>query len=108
MRVVQGNIKTSKKSMKIANIYEENLYYLQIDLRNFTKVFRKDVTYDNIKRLNKSGHHSLSRRYIFGKNSVWVNLFECVHSNPKLDGEYVCNSKDTNAYCRYKERSYQQ
>ena len=32
--------------------------------------FRKDVTYDNIKRHEKPGFHSLFRRYIFRKNTV--------------------------------------
>ena len=39
--------------MKIVNIDRENLYLLS-DLRNFNDIFRKDVTYDNIK-IKKKG-----------------------------------------------------
>ena len=35
--------------MKRANIDRENSSYLLNDLRNFNEIFRKDVTYDNIK-----------------------------------------------------------
>ena len=40
--------------MKIVNIDGENLYLLS-DLRNFNDIFRKDVTYDNIKIKKKQG-----------------------------------------------------
>ena len=33
------------------------------------KIFRKYVTYDNIKSHNKPGLHPRSRSYIFGKNT---------------------------------------
>ena len=53
--------------MKIVNIDGENLYLLS-DLRNFNDIFRKDMTYDNIKiKKKKTGPHPLSKRYIFGK-----------------------------------------
>ena len=38
-------------------------------MSNFNEIFRKDVTYDNIKILKKRGLHPLSRRYIFGKTT---------------------------------------
>ena len=38
--------------MKIVNIQEENPYLLN-ELRNFNKIFKKDVTYDNIKSHKK-------------------------------------------------------
>ena len=41
--------------------------YLLNDQRNFNKIFRKDVTYGNIKSHKKPGVHPLSRRYIFEK-----------------------------------------
>ena len=39
------------------------------DLRNFNEIFRKDVTYDNIKSHKKSWFHPLCRRYVFGKTT---------------------------------------
>ena len=36
-------------------------------MRNFNEIFRKDVTYDNVKSHKKPGLHPVSRRYIFGK-----------------------------------------
>ena len=36
-------------------------------MRNLNEVFRKDVTYDNIKSHKKSKYHRLFRRYIFEK-----------------------------------------
>ena len=39
------------------------------DLRNFNEIFRKDVTYDNIKSHKKPGFHPLFRRYIFRKST---------------------------------------
>ena len=61
--------------MKIVNIDGENLYLLS-DLRNFNDIFRKDVTYDNIKIKKKTRPHPLSERYIFGKTrgGVFGNL----------------------------------
>ena len=38
--------------MKIVNIQEENPHLLN-ELRNFNKIFKKDVTYDNIKSHKK-------------------------------------------------------
>ena len=49
--------------MKIVNMNGENLYLLS-DLRNFNGIFRKDVTYDNIKikkKQKKTGPHPLSK-----------------------------------------------
>ena len=47
--------------MKIVNIDGENLYLLG-DLRNINNIFRKDVTYDNIRK-----------EYIFGKTRGGVS-----------------------------------
>ena len=58
--------------MKIVNIDGENLYLLR-DLRNFNDIFRKDVTYDNIKIKKKTGPHPLFKRYIFGKTGGGVS-----------------------------------
>ena len=44
--------------MKKANIDRETLH----NLRNFNEIFRKDVTYDNIKRHKKPGFRPLFRR----------------------------------------------
>ena len=39
------------------------------DLSNVNKIFRKYMTYDNIKCYKKLGFHSLSRRHIFRKTT---------------------------------------
>ena len=59
--------------MKIVNTEEENLY-LQIDLRIFNEIFRKDVTYDNIKSHRKTGFHSVFIRYIFVADLKFATL----------------------------------
>ena len=51
--------------MKIANIEQRNSSFLLSDLRNFNEIFRKDVTYDNIKSHKKPGFHPLFSRYIY-------------------------------------------
>ena len=38
-------------------------------MRNLHEIFRKDVTYDNIKSHKKTGFHPLFSRYIFGKTT---------------------------------------
>ena len=42
--------------------------YLHNELLNFNDIFRKIVTYDNMKSHKKSGLHPLSRKRNFGKN----------------------------------------
>ena len=49
----------SEKPMKIVNINGEN--FLR-HLTDFNEIFRKDVTYDNIKSHKKSGLQPLGRR----------------------------------------------
>ena len=61
--------------MKIVNIEEENLY-LQNDLGNFNEIFRKDVTYDNIKSHKKIGLHSVLIRYIFVAGLKFATLLK--------------------------------
>ena len=53
--------------MKIDSWIHEKSSYLLSNLTNFSEVFRKDVTYGNIKSREKSGFHPLFRRYTFGK-----------------------------------------
>ena len=55
--------------MKIANIEQRNSSFLLSDLRNFNEIFRKDVTYDNIKSHKKPGFHPLFSRYIYRKTT---------------------------------------
>ena len=38
-------------------------------MTNLNEIFRKDVTYDNIKSHKEPGLHTLSRRCIFGKTT---------------------------------------
>ena len=50
--------------MKIANIWQRNPSNLLNDLRNFNELFRKDVTYNDIKSHKKPGFHPPFRRYL--------------------------------------------
>ena len=43
-------------------------------MRNFNEIFRKDVTYHNIKSPKKPGLHSIFEKHIFGKTTVRVKL----------------------------------
>ena len=45
--------------MKIANTDRDILNEILNDLRNFNEIFRKDVTYDNIKSHKKPVFHPL-------------------------------------------------
>ena len=56
--------KSPVKSIKIANTDEGESPYILNDMRNFNEVFRKDVTYDNIKIHKKTGVQLLFRRCI--------------------------------------------
>ena len=51
-----------------------NSSYLLNNLMNFNEIFRKDVTYDNIKIHKKTGSHPLFRKYIFRKSTAEVKL----------------------------------
>ena len=51
--------------MKMVNTEEEEC--LVSDIRNFNKIFRKNVIYNHIKSLRKAGLHLLTRKCIFGK-----------------------------------------
>ena len=55
----QGNVKKSKKSMKIVNIEEEVLHIFWTTWGNFSEIFMKDVAPDNIKSYEKAGFLSL-------------------------------------------------
>ena len=57
------------------------------DVRNFKEVFRKDVTYDNIKSLKKSGLQHLSRSTFLEEPQEWkipilfeICKLECLNS----------------------------
>ena len=56
--------------MNVVNFEEENLQENHLnDLTNFSKIFRKNWTYDNINNHQKAGFHPLPRKYIFGKTT---------------------------------------
>ena len=65
--------------MKIVNIEEENLNLLN-DLSNFNEIFRKVLTYDNI-RSQKSGFHLLS-------HPAFLGLTECNIRNIFLEKKW--------------------
>ena len=68
----QGNVKKSRKLLKIdesSQYWQRNSSYNLNDLSNFNDIFRKDVTYDNIKSHEKPGFHPLFRRHIFRKTT---------------------------------------
>ena len=74
----------TRKCQKIRKINENSQYwlrkssYLLNDLRNFNEIFRKDVTYDNIKSHKKPVLHPLSRRF-FLENYRGVKLPPPLH-----------------------------
>ena len=53
--------------MKLVNIEEYS--HLLNDLRNINEIFRRDVTYDNIKSHKRAGPHHLSEKYLFEKTT---------------------------------------
>ena len=57
------------KNQKIDEIWLRNSSYLLNDLSNLNEIFRKDVTYDNIKSHKEAGFHSLFRRRTFRKTT---------------------------------------
>ena len=64
----QGNVKKSKKLIKIVNIDAEcrKCSYLLTELRTFNEIFRKDVPYDNIKSRQKPEFHLFSEKHVSG------------------------------------------
>ena len=50
--------------MKIVSIEEENLLN---SLRNVNAIFRKDMTYDNVKSHKKTGLQLFFEKHVFGK-----------------------------------------
>ena len=69
----QGNVKKSKKLMKIVNIEDKNLRLLN-EMSSFNEISSKDVTNDNIKSHKKPGLHPFSEKHIFGKTPGGVKL----------------------------------
>ena len=65
--------------MKIVNIEEENLNLLN-DLSNFNEIFKKVLSYDNI-RSQKSGFHLLS-------HPAFLGLTECNIQNIFLEKKW--------------------
>ena len=71
----------TKKCQKIRKIDENSLYwrrkYLHVlnDLKNFSEIFRRNVTCHNIKVHKKAELHQVSERCIFEKTTQrWVKL----------------------------------
>ena len=65
---------TNKRQKKMKSWWNSKYWrrkpsYLLSDMINFTEIFRKDVTYDNIKSHKKPGLHALSRKCISGKTT---------------------------------------
>ena len=63
------NFFVTRKCQKIQKVDENRRksFYLPNDLRDFNEIFRKDVTYDNVKSYKKVALHPVSKRCIFGK-----------------------------------------
>ena len=64
----QGNVKKSKKLMKLANIDEENLHIFQTTL-GISMKFSGKMCLMIILKVKKAGLYSLSRKYIFKKTT---------------------------------------
>ena len=54
-------------------LYGQRKSDFQNEVRNLNEIFRKDVTYDNIKSHKKPGFHPLFRGCIFGKTTGGSN-----------------------------------
>ena len=50
---MSNNPNNWRRSMKIANLDRVSFHYLLSDWNNFKEIFKKDVTYDNIKSHKK-------------------------------------------------------
>ena len=50
-------------------MFTEKIFILVNDFRHFNEIFRKDVTYDNIKIHKKPESHPLFRRLFFEKTT---------------------------------------
>ena len=66
----QGNLKKSKKLMKIVITGEKKSSYFPNELSSFNETFKKGVPYDNIKSHKKTGLYPYSKKYSFGKASL--------------------------------------
>ena len=55
------------QNIKNSSYLQRKSSYLLNNWRNFDEVFRKDLTYDNIKSHEKPESHPFLRRCIFGK-----------------------------------------
>ena len=67
MSLVFCNKEISKFEKLMKMVRRRKSSYLLNDLRNFNEIFRKDVTYDNIKSHKKPGLHPVPEKHIFGK-----------------------------------------
>ena len=65
----QGNLKKSKKPMKIVITGEKKSSYFAKELISFNETFKKGVPYENIKSREKTGLYSYSKKHSFGKAS---------------------------------------
>ena len=54
---------------------KNKISYLPHEYRNFNVLFRKDITYDNIKSHKKPGLHPFSEKIVFGKTRMGVKKF---------------------------------
>ena len=70
----QGNLKKSKKLMKIVITGEKKSSYFPKELSNFNETFKKGVPYDNIKGHKKTGLYPYSKKYSFAKASLRVKV----------------------------------
>ena len=52
-------------------ILKKKISYLLNELRNFNEMFRKHVTYDNIKSHKKTGLHAFSEKHNFTKSTAF-------------------------------------
>ena len=78
--------------------WQRKFLYLLNLLRNFNEIFRKDVTYDNIKS-NKPRFKPLLRRYIFEKTTggrvklILLSLFLCFVFTIRKTPSNIMNKK---------------
>ena len=95
----------------------EKFFITSERLEEFNEIFRKDVTYGNIKSHKKPGFHPLFRRYIFRKSTgrgfkltlppVVLGLrkkFGFIYTTPIYS--LSLNSRNLGQYCKYQLIKY--
>ena len=72
MNNVYADVSKIQKMCENSSYSRRKFSYLLNELRNFIEIFRKDVTYDNIKSHKKTELHPFSEKHIFEKTNLAI------------------------------------